>query len=95
MYMCSARLFVCCCLATKVFIVGNRMGVAGYKIGQLIKEANNKQSLIDVQVSLSTETDRQTDRPNYSNSRCACTLRVKYILQCHLTESATGEPLIS
>ena len=61
MYMYSARLFVCCCLATKVFIVGNRVGVADYKIGQLRKEANNKQSnLIDVQVSLSTETDRQT-----------------------------------
>ena len=61
------------------FIVGNRMGVADYKIGQ---EANSKQSsLIEVQVSLSTnmETDRQTDRPNYSNPRCACAPMVKLI----------------
>ena len=54
MYMYNARLF-CCFLATNIFIVGNRTGVADYKIGQ---EANSKQS--DVQVSLST--NRQTDR---------------------------------
>ena len=63
MYMYNARLFLLF-PSNQRFIVGNRMGVADYKIGQ---EANSK-------------TDRQADRrPNYSNSRCACAPIVKLI----------------
>ena len=95
MYMYNARLFL---LFPSNLIVGNRTGVADYKIGQ---EANSKQS--DVQVSLSTnmETDRQTDRQaGRQAGRQADPTTVTLAVHAHRLIypslwSATGEPPIS